>query len=160
MTGQVTIAGVDKNGNPINILSGSDGSSNVAPAHVNYTINGVPNGVSGTPFIVEHDTHTPAAGTATIITTGGTAVIAITGPVKGGYVTNPEIAADQGISTAEPLYVDPVNPPGSTAGSGSGTAQTLDPGQNWVLPCAIPAGVTVRVNAATTGHKFTVVIWS
>jgi len=75
--------------------------------------------------------YTYAAGTASVVTTGGTAVTAITGPVKGGYIVNPETAANQGIVAAEPLLVDPVGTASTSPGNGNGTASPLDPGQTW-----------------------------
>lgn len=98
---------------------------------------------------------TPAAGNASTIVTGGTAVLAALANVNGGYITNPASDADQGISPAEYLYIDPVNPaPGLV---GNGTTIALAPGQSFSL---IP-GTTLptAANAVTSGHKFTVVVY-
>ena len=96
------------------------------------------------------------AGPVGVVTTGGTAVNAVVGPVNGCYIANPSTAADQGISVAETLYVDPVNA-ATTSGSTTNFGITL--GQPWNCPGAIPAGKSVSVSAATSGHKFTVVVW-
>lgn len=101
---------------------------------------------------------TPAAGAASEVTTGGTAVVALSGPIGGGFVTNPPNAASQGIGAAENLYLDMVGTPGSTDADGNGTTVTLVPGQTFVLP-SLATGVSVRVNAATSGHKFSVTKW-
>lgn len=101
---------------------------------------------------------TPAAGSAAAVATGGTAVTAVTGPINGGFITNPSNAARQAIAAAEPLYVDMVGTPGSTDAVANGTTSALDLGQSYTLP-ALATGVTVKVNAATNGHKFTVVTW-
>jgi len=103
-------------------------------------------------------TVTPVAGAHSFITTGGTPVIAasaLPAGYNGGYIVNPLLATDQGIGTAEPLIVDPTGvSPGLNA---NGTAIALQPGQSWNL---IPGQVTATfVNAATSGHKFTVVVY-
>jgi hypothetical protein len=98
---------------------------------------------------------TPVPGSASIVAAGGVAVVAVPGGPNGGFITNPYDAADQGISSAEPLYVDPVGTPGAGPGNGNGTTFVLYPGQSWPL---IPGQTTVtRVNAQTSGHKFSVV---
>lgn len=101
---------------------------------------------------------TPAAATASTVAVAGTAVTFIIGPINGGYVTNPANAARQGIVTAEPGYIDLVGTPGSTEAAANGTTSALDPGQTFALP-PLEAGVTVKVNAATAGHKFSVEVW-
>ena len=100
---------------------------------------------------------TPAPGTTSTIATGGTAITLATGPLHGGYVTNPPNTASQGVS-AENAYVDPVASPGSTDSAANGTTSLLTPGQSFTIP-ALAAGALLRGNAATTGHKFTVVTW-
>lgn len=99
----------------------------------------------------------PAAGTASVIATGGTAVDLITGPINGGYITNPPNDDSQGVAV-ENLYIDLVGVPGSTDATGNGTTTILFPGQNFDVP-AIGAGHVIRANAATSGHKVTVVVW-
>ena len=93
-----------------------------------------------------------------MIPTGGTAVIIVSGPCNGGYVTNPASAAAQGISAAENVYLDPVNTPGSTDASANGTTILLEPGQNFTLPQLAPS-ISLKANSATSGHKLTVVVW-
>jgi hypothetical protein len=80
---------------------------------------------------------------------GGTPVTAIFGPVLGGFIVNPEKAADQTIAVSETLFIDLVHPAGLIE---SATTFKLQPGQSF----PVPAGFTgqVSVNAATTGHSF------
>lgn len=101
---------------------------------------------------------TPVAGTTSTITTGGTAVTLATGPTTGGYITNPPNLASQGISAAENAYVSLVGTPGSTDTNANGTTTVLVPGQTFSLP-GLASGVTIKANAATSGHKLTVVVW-
>jgi hypothetical protein len=101
---------------------------------------------------------TPAAATADHITTGGTAVTAIAGPISGGFIVNPLNATAQGIGAAENLYIDMVGTPGSTDAAAHGTTSLLSAGQSFTLP-PVASGVNVKVNAATSGHKFTIVVW-
>lgn len=98
------------------------------------------------------------AGNASAIVNGGTAVPAIVGPCSGGYIFNPRSAAAQGISAAEPLYIDPTTAPGSTDAAANGTCSALQPGGVWWLSVPIGAGVTIWANAASSGHAFTVVV--
>jgi hypothetical protein len=101
---------------------------------------------------------TPVAATSSTITTGGTAVIIVTGPCNGGYVTNPVNAAAQGLSVTENAYLDFVNTPGSTDSAANGTTILIEPGQNFTLPPLAP-GSNLKANAASNGHKLTVVVW-
>lgn len=101
---------------------------------------------------------TPAAGTASSITTGGTAVTLVTCPCLGGFITNPPNLASQGIAGAENFYVDMVGTPGSTDANGNGTTVILQAGQTFYIPAA-PTGVVVKGNAATSGHKVSVEKW-
>lgn len=97
---------------------------------------------------------TPTAGNASVVTVGGTPVTAIVGGPNGGIISNPLTETDQGISPIEAIYVDPVNP---AALIGNGTTFSIQPGQTWSV---IPGQTTVTsVNAATSGHKFSVVNW-
>lgn len=100
----------------------------------------------------------PRACTSTTIATGGTAVTVIAGPLNGGFIYNPVSATSQGIGAAENLYVDMVATPGSTDAAGIGTTATLSPGQNFPLPM-ISGRITVKANAATSGHRFTAECW-
>ena len=71
---------------------------------------------------------------------------------NGGFITNPYSATDQGIAAVEVLYVNPVT---NAALQGNGTNFPLQPGQTWEI---IPGQTTpTSVNAATAGHKFSVV---
>lgn len=100
----------------------------------------------------------PMAAPITVIATGGTAVVVVTGPIRGGYVQNPS-GDGQGIgATPESLFVDMVNTPGSTAANAFNTTSELAPGSPFALPPLQP-GVQVKANAATTGHQFTAVVW-
>lgn len=97
---------------------------------------------------------TPIAGLVSVVSTGGTAVDAIDVGPNGGVITNPLTNTDQGIGTAEPLYVNPVT---DATLNGNGTTFALEPGQSWTV---IPGQTTpTSVNATTSGHKFTVVSW-
>lgn len=86
------------------------------------------------------------------LTTGGTAqnAIASNATRKGCTIQNPATATDQGIATAENIYVNF----GGTAAAAS-TSFELTPGQS--ISCS-PLGIgtitsAVSVVAATTGHK-------
>ena len=100
----------------------------------------------------------PTAPLATSIVVAGTAVVVATGPINGGFITNPYNAAAQGVGSAENLYVDCINTPGSTDAAGNGTTSIVQPGQTFTL-AALPSGYSYRVNAASAGHKFTVNLW-
>jgi hypothetical protein len=97
---------------------------------------------------------TLVAGSASVITTGGTAVTMITGQVRGCYITNPPTAAAQGIATAENVYIDPVTTATTT---GNGTNVILQPGQTY--NCIPGQTNNLSVNAATSSHALTVVKW-
>jgi hypothetical protein len=100
----------------------------------------------------------PQPALANTVVTGGLAIQVFPGNVGGGLLQNPVAILDQGISVAEPLYVDPTGAtPGSAPGQGNGTTFVIQPGQSWA---AIPRQSTVtKVNAATAGHKFSGVFW-
>ena len=103
---------------------------------------------------------TPTALLVTKVTTGGTAVIVVTGPCNGGWLQNGLNATRQGIGATEPFYVDMVGTPGSTdaAAAAQPTTQPIDPGQTFTIP-ALAAGVNVKVNAATANHVITGEVW-
>jgi hypothetical protein len=98
------------------------------------------------------DPVTPIAGSTAVIATGGDAVVAVPAGPNGGYIVNPYLASDQNISVAEWLYVDPV---GEAILGSYGTTSGVAPGGSF----NIISGSTVEttVNAATSGHRFTVV---
>jgi hypothetical protein len=100
----------------------------------------------------------PVAGLQSVQAIGGTAFAAAVGPLNGGYITNPANAAAQGIGAAENLYIDLTRPPGATDALANGTTVLITAGQTFTIP-AIAAGVYVWVNAATTNHAFTLVVW-
>jgi hypothetical protein len=97
---------------------------------------------------------TPVAGLVTTIVVGGTAAIVFPAGIYGGYIVNPIFDADQNVS-AEALYVDPV---GSCPLNGYGSVSRIEPGGVWTVP-APNSSLPVRVNAATSGHRFTAVYW-
>jgi D-lyxose ketol-isomerase len=87
--------------------------------------------------------------------TPGTAVIAIATNQAGGYIVNPTIAADQGLATAEVLYVNQVT---NATLQANGTTIALQPGQSYTV---IPYTTTpVTVSAPSASHKFTAVQWA
>jgi hypothetical protein len=98
------------------------------------------------------------AGNATTVVTGGVAIVAIVGPCNGGYITNPLNAAAQGIQTAEDINVDMTGPPLAGDTYGYGTSVAIAAGQTFTVP-AVGPGVQVWVNAVTSGHRITAVIW-
>lgn len=84
---------------------------------------------------------------------GGTPVVALYGPMLGGFVTNPLTAAAQGLAAPEALYVDFA---GNANLGAFGTTFALAPGQTQPIPAGLAANVSV--NAASTGHKFSAVV--
>lgn len=102
--------------------------------------------------------YTPVVAPVTTITTGGTAVTVLTGPISGGTISNPLTAAGQGIGAAENLYISFVGTPGSTDATAVGGTLTLVPGASYSLP-ALATGVTLKANAATSAHRFTAFSW-
>ena len=100
----------------------------------------------------------PRALDSWVVTVGGIAIIAVTGPINGGFITNPVNAAAQGIPAAENVYIDMVAVPGATDALASGTTVILQPGQNFTLPW-LALGVQVGVNATSSGHKISGEVW-
>ena len=72
----------------------------------------------------------------------------------GNFATTPVSATDQGIATAESIYVNPVTAAGTV---GNGSNLQLYPGQQWTSPGPLTGDVSVM--AATNGHKFTIWTW-
>jgi hypothetical protein len=101
---------------------------------------------------------TPQPGLASSIVVAGTPITVAGSNPNGGYITNPITAADQGFdpnAAPEPLFIDPTGQPATT--QGNGTTFRLEPGQTWFL---IPGQTTTTsANAATAGHKFSVVVY-
>ncbi len=100
----------------------------------------------------------PRAGTNNTITVAGQAILAVTGPINGGFIYNPPNAASQGINTAEDINLDMTGPPVAGDAAGYGTTCAIIAGQTFNLPPLAP-GVQVWVNAVTVAHKITVVVW-
>lgn len=100
-------------------------------------------------------TTTPVAGPAVQTSaTPGVAVSAIAPNMSGGYIVNPLLPADQGLATAEALYV---NQAASAVLNANGTTVALQPGQSYTV---IPQTTTpVTVASASANHKFTSVQW-
>ena len=98
---------------------------------------------------------TPVAGLVdTTSASAGVSVNAIAPNQYGGYIVNPYSAADQGLATAEVLYVDQVGPSDTQA---NGTTIALQPGQSYTV---IPNTTTpVSVASLSPSHKFTSVQW-
>jgi hypothetical protein len=98
---------------------------------------------------------TPIVGPNTSIAIGGTSVVAVPANPNGGMITNPLSAADQGLGATEPLYI---NPTGGAAGlNANGSTFALAAGQTWAI---IPGQTSqTLVNAATAGHRFSVVYY-
>jgi hypothetical protein len=128
-------------------------ATTATPSYTNATANAFSLDLNGG-LRVQAAGQTPAAGTASAIVTGGTALVAVTGPVRGCYITNPTSSTDQAIGSAENLYVNPVTTATTT---GNGTTLTLVPGQSFF--CVPGQTTNVSVVAATTAHAFTVVKW-
>jgi hypothetical protein len=99
---------------------------------------------------------TPLAGLASQTSgTPGIAVNAIAPNQAGGYIVNPLLAADQGLASAEVLYVNQV---GTCDVQANGTTIALQPGQSYTV---IPFTTTpVSVASSMGNHKFTSVQWA
>lgn len=98
---------------------------------------------------------TPLLGLVTSVAVGGAAVMVIPPGAYGGYIWNPLSTADQNVSPAEPLYVDPIQGPQL---QGFGSTITLQPGETYFVQI-VKSLNGVFVNAATSGHRFTCVYW-
>ena len=89
---------------------------------------------------------TPEEALATFVATGGKPVLVLPGSIAGGLITNPAAAT-------EPLYVNPVKPPGLVA---NGSTVALQPGDSWNM---IPGQLSgTYVNAESNGHLFSAVL--
>lgn len=87
------------------------------------------------------------------IATGGIPVAVAYGPLLGGIIQNPLSAADQGLITAENIFVSLIYPAESEQAS---TTFPLTPGQMYSFPVNF-AG-TIWVNAPSSGHRFSGVV--
>lgn len=124
-------------------IGGSASESLVSPT------NGVP---------IKPQGFVPVAGSASAIASAGVAITAVAGPISGGFIINPSTSTQQGIATAEAAYLDMVATPTTSDNAANGTTLKLFPGDRFDIP-PIKTGVSVKVNAVTAGHKFTVVVW-
>jgi hypothetical protein len=99
---------------------------------------------------------TPNAGSASQTPTSpGVPVNAIAPNQSGGYIVNPLLAIDQGLTNAEVLYVNQVGPATVNA---NGTTIALQPGQSYTV---IPNTTSpVSVASLSASHKFTAVQWT
>ncbi|MGH7095605.1 MAG: hypothetical protein ACREFB_18995 [Stellaceae bacterium] len=100
----------------------------------------------------------PRALDISVITTGGTAVIAVTGPIAGGWISNPPNLASQKIAAAENLYLDMTAAPGDADAAGNGSTIIIASGDTFALPALLPK-VKVYINAATSGHTVSGEVW-
>ncbi len=91
------------------------------------------------------------------VVTGGTPVVALTGPFNGGFIVNPLLSADQGGGSVEPLNLNLVGT-AAAAGSINGTTFALPAGSTFNLPSG-GLSASISVNATTSGHKFTCTRW-
>jgi len=98
----------------------------------------------------------PNAGSASQTPTSpGVPVNAIAPNQSGGYIVNPLLAIDQGLTNAEVLYVNQVGPATVNA---NGTTIALQPGQSYTV---IPNTTSpVSVASLSANHKFTSVQWA
>ncbi len=95
----------------------------------------------------------PVAGLTSTIVTGGQAVVAVPAGAQGGFIVNPANPVDQGLANSEPIFIDPTG--ADAVLEANGTCFRIDPGQSWEI---IPGQTTTTsVNAASGGHKFSVV---
>jgi hypothetical protein len=76
----------------------------------------------------------------------------MTGPLLGGMIQNPQIAADQGLPFVEPLFINLVGPAELI---GSDTTEVLQPGQFFKIPPGFTG--TVSINAPSAGHRFSAI---
>jgi hypothetical protein len=98
---------------------------------------------------------TPVAGLVSqTSSTPGVPLQCIPAQQTGGYIVNPALAADQGLSTAEVLYVNQVQPAATAA---NGTTIALQPGQSYTVIPNTTTGVSVA--SLSANHKFTAVCW-
>lgn len=97
---------------------------------------------------------TVTPGMTNVVALAGEAVQVIPPNINGGLVTNPLTATDQGITTPEPIYINPISAGPLVANN---TTFALAPGSTWSV---IPGqSSSTWVNAASAGHKFSVIYW-
>jgi hypothetical protein len=134
-------------GNPLTTSGGGGGSSTVTLATGTANVGTFALSSGGTVATTGPNV-TPAAGSASVVTTAGTAVAALTGPINGGILRNP-------IAGTGALYWNMVSAAGTTEG---GTTFVLDAGDSINLP-PLSTGVTLSVNAASNSYSFNLVKW-
>lgn len=93
-------------------------------------------------------------GLSSAIRVGGFSVEVAPPGLLGGYIVNPQLAIDQGLSVADVLFIDPT---GKAALQETATTIPLQPGEMYT----IQGGSTkpVWVNSAVAGHRFTAVLF-
>lgn len=95
----------------------------------------------------------PFQGATSVVGIGGKAVIAAFGPMLGGFIKNSINPLDQGLTEAEPIYVDLT----TTAIVGiSATCSAVYPGQTFTIPEGFTGNVSV--NASSSGHMFSIYV--
>lgn len=92
---------------------------------------------------------------AQLVRVGGDAVVIAYGPIAGGFIQNPASGANQGIGTPEVLYLDPTGLPAALAVTE--TTIALQPGGVYFFTPGQTTDITV--NAATSGHKFSGIVF-
>jgi len=100
----------------------------------------------------------PGPGLVSRTADGGAAIQVVPGGIgalniAGGTIVNPQSAADQGLPTAEPLFVDFTGPAYSHV---TGTTKELQPGQSITFPASPANGIWVC--SSSDHHKFTCVV--
>lgn len=85
----------------------------------------------------------------TTIAVAGRSVIVGYGPMKGGFITNPQLAADQGLPQPRNLYVSLIGPADISPGP---TTFEVFPGRTFIIPEDFTGNVWV--NSGSTGHRF------
>ena len=116
--------------------------------------------VQGGPALVTTPGIQPITGMATQTDDGGAAIQVCPGSfwgtnrVVGGVIINPLSATDQGLSSAEPLFVDFTGPSYSYE---TGTTSVLQPGNSVQIPANPVNGAWVT--SASDNHKFTCIVY-
>ena len=145
LNGAATAAGVatvnTTLGTPMQNSGGTVGISGTLPSFTSQQT------VTTTPKV-----GTLAVGSPALITTGGTAVSVTV--ANGCYVQNGYTATSQNIAAAESLFANPV----TTAVNGSSSVgnSEIQPGSSFNCP---PGTTTLSLNAATSAHRYNVVVW-
>lgn len=98
---------------------------------------------------------TAQAAVASIVTTAGNPVRVTNGGHKGGIISNPSSADDQGIAEAATLYFDFVG--GCPDPEAGGTVFALLPGESFDLPPDLSNAL--YVNSPASGHRFSIMVW-